>query len=137
MDFIYRTWPFLGLPLGVALASKAVVESKPSFSSLDATVPPRSSSLLRWLRTRDVAFWLQIALPIYMIHQFEEHGYDVFGRRYYFHEAFCKTFVGLDSTLQRPCVSFLVFRRGQNIICIRKLTILIPSREARILNPVL
>ena len=39
-------------------------------------------------RIQDFVLWGYLALPLYAFHQFEEHGYDLYGRRYHFIEYF-------------------------------------------------
>lgn len=76
MDAILYGWPWLALGVGVLLSLYLGLAPRP------AGAPPR---------LRDPTWLLQIGLPIYMIHQFEEHGRDVFGRLYPFLAAFCRT----------------------------------------------
>lgn len=40
-------------------------------------------------RLRDPAWLFWLMLPIYMLHQFEEHGVDLLGRRYFFQVFMC------------------------------------------------
>lgn len=76
-------WPFIALLAGIPLIYELL---KPPSSSLsaDTRVQPRWSSLLN-----DKNWWMRAALPIYLLHQFEEHGYDFLGRRYAFQAYFC------------------------------------------------
>ncbi|KAL7908220.1 hypothetical protein GGI35DRAFT_453636 [Trichoderma velutinum] len=36
---------------------------------------------------------MRAALPMYLLHEFEEHGYDFLGRRYAFQAYFCNNLV--------------------------------------------
>jgi hypothetical protein len=74
MDVILFDWPFLALAGG--LLGWLVL----------LLMPWRAGP--RW---RDPS-WLACAfLPTYMLHQFEEHGFDLLGRRYYFIVEMCRT----------------------------------------------
>lgn len=70
MDFKegIRLWPFVGLAIGVILISTLLTEHRGPIN---------------------VRFMAKIALPMYILHQFEEHGFDLYGRRYAFQEYFC------------------------------------------------
>ncbi|MCY1056164.1 HXXEE domain-containing protein [Nannocystis sp. SCPEA4] len=74
MDVVLYGWPWLALIAGAILVLVLGLAPRP------AGAPPR---------LRDPKWLLQIGLPIYMLHQFEEHGRDVFGRPYPFHASFC------------------------------------------------
>ena len=68
MDLLL-TWPFLALVCGLGgVLGLLVAPRKPD-------QPPR------W---RDPAWLLCLMLPVYMLHQFEEHGVDLLGRRFHF-----------------------------------------------------
>ena len=62
-------WPFFALACGLGGLLGLLLRPRP------ADRPPR------W---RDPAWLLCLMLPVYMVHQFEEHGFDVLGRRYHF-----------------------------------------------------
>jgi hypothetical protein len=70
-DSILLNWPYFGLIFGVI--GLIVL----SFKSLNGKKG-------NW---KELIFWWP--LPIYMIHQFEEHGIDIFGNHYPFREYFC------------------------------------------------
>jgi hypothetical protein len=72
-DIILYDWPFLGLALGVLGLATLVAW-------------PRRRQGSRW---RDPEWLVCLTLPVYMIHQFEEHGFDLLGRRYHFLAAMC------------------------------------------------
>lgn len=69
-------WPYVGLVLAVALVARLVTE------------PRGADAGPRW---RDPAFILPLLWPMYLIHQFEEHGIDMLGRPYAFLGALCAT----------------------------------------------
>ena len=62
-------WPFLALAGGLAGLGVLLVGPRPK-------VAPA-----RW---RDPAWLVCLTLPVYMLHQFEEHGVNVLGQRYHF-----------------------------------------------------
>ena len=69
MNAVLLDWPYLGVVAGlVALAVMMAVRR-----------PPEAPS--RW---RDPAWLVSLMGPVYMLHQFEEHGVDLLGRRYHF-----------------------------------------------------
>lgn len=72
-DVILYDWPFIGLVLGVLGLTMLVAW-------------PRRRLGSRW---RDPEWLVCLTLPVYMIHQFEEHGFDLLGRRYHFLAAMC------------------------------------------------
>lgn len=61
-------WPYVGLALGVILTSSLLTEHRGPIN---------------------IKFMAKTALPMYILHQFEEHGIDLYGRRYAFQEFFC------------------------------------------------
>ena len=69
-------WPYVGLGLAALLLVWLGLEKRPEGA------PPR------W---RDPAFVLPLLWPMYLVHQFEEHGIDVLGRHYAFLESLCQT----------------------------------------------
>lgn len=76
MDVILLGWPFLALAGGLLGWLVLLVMPWP------ATAGPR------W---RDPSWLACTFLPTYMLHQFEEHGIDLLGRRYYFLVDMCRT----------------------------------------------
>jgi hypothetical protein len=76
METILYGWPFLGL--AIALVMLAVMLGRPYPAGWSA-------------RLRDPQWLIWLATPMYMLHQFEEHGFDLLGRRYHFIEAMCQT----------------------------------------------
>lgn len=81
MDFIFYSWPWGGLGLAAPLLVWLLREPRP------AGAPPR------W---RDPAFLLALLWPMYLLHQFEEHGVDLLGQRYAFLAALCRTLGHVD-----------------------------------------
>jgi hypothetical protein len=69
-------WPFFGLVVGVLGIVALVAWPRPP------------GALSRW---RDPAWLVCLMLPVYMVHQFEEHGIDLFGRRYHLINDLCRT----------------------------------------------
>jgi hypothetical protein len=81
-------WPFAALALGLAI----------------------SCALLARPRWRDPEWLVCLVLPIYMLHQFEEHGYNLFGQRFHFLPELC-TLLGhprLDECPADPSFVFAV-----------------------------
>lgn len=73
MSRITTSWPIFGLPLGGALLARQLI-TNPIGADLTS-----SRNLLAAL------------LPIYMVHQFEEHGYDLKGERFAFQKHMAKS----------------------------------------------
>jgi hypothetical protein len=69
-------WPFFGLVVGVLGLVALVAWPR----------PPGAPS--RW---RDPAWLVCLMLPVYMVHQFEEHGINLFGHRYHFIIDLCRS----------------------------------------------
>jgi hypothetical protein len=76
METVLRGWPWLGLVLGCVGLVVLLAQRRPGAWSE------------RW---RDPDWLLWLPLPIYMLHQFEEHGVDLLGRSYAFRAALCET----------------------------------------------
>lgn len=68
---LMQGWPWLGLGLALVALVVGVVRGG------------------GWLRDPRRLVWL--GLPLYMLHQFEEHGIDLTGRRYAFQASLCHT----------------------------------------------
>ena len=86
----WTSWPFLALigvvTLGYTLLTQHVETAQKGIST--------SANLRSWLkRTGDVRWWMQVALPLYMLHQFEEYGLDLYGRRFQFQHTLCSALV--------------------------------------------
>ena len=74
MGAILFDWPYTGLAVTpIMLAAFALARRAPDARS----------------RFRDPALVLPLLWPIYLIHQFEEHGVDLLGRRYAFLGELC------------------------------------------------
>lgn len=71
---LFTAWPFLGLMMALGL----------SVSTFQHLYLPKSRAL-------PPTFFTSIALPLYMVHQFEEHGYDLFLRPFQFRNYFCES----------------------------------------------
>jgi hypothetical protein len=69
-------WPWVGLGVAIPLLAGLLLWPTPDHASVTARVA-RPSRLV----------WLP--LPIYMLHQVEEHGVDLLGRHYHFQVDFC------------------------------------------------
>jgi hypothetical protein len=74
MNALLYGWPWVALVCGVG--GLLVLFGLPR--------PPSAPS-----RFRDPAFFACLMLPIYMVHQFEEHGVDLLGRHYHFIDEIC------------------------------------------------
>ncbi|KAL3935330.1 MAG: hypothetical protein SGBAC_009129 [Bacillariaceae sp.] len=74
LEWLDRHWMFLAPPLTLTLIVYKFVLSKPK--QFDDK------------RIQDFVLWGYLSMLIYSFHQFEEHGYDVYGRRYHFIEYF-------------------------------------------------
>ena len=91
----YTLWPYVALLVGTYFLANAFLgpwpASKAGTAIRSEEKPTRSYD---WLyRTRDIAWYKQIALPVYMVHQFEEHGIDLLGRHYAFQAILCNELV--------------------------------------------
>jgi hypothetical protein len=89
MDVILLGWPWLTLPVAAALLVALW----------------RSSGPARWA---DPGFVLGLLWPMYLVHQFEEHGVDVLGRRFAFLGDLCHT-LGHDALTTCPADAAFVF----------------------------
>jgi hypothetical protein len=87
---ILTQWAFAGL--GIGLTMLAHLLATPWLCYRDGKSD--TSSFARWkLRFLDHTWWMHAALPLYMIHEFEEHGIDLVGNRYAFQGALCEALV--------------------------------------------
>lgn len=84
---LLQDWPFVALLAATPLLIELCKPSNYSLS-IDTKRQSRWSSLLK-----DQTWWMRAALPMYLLHEFEEHGYDFLGRRYAFQPYFCKNLV--------------------------------------------
>src|SRR5687768_244204 len=78
LEAVLYGWPFAGLGLSALIL--AVLFLRPS--------PPGGPYAAR---LRDPQWLLWAAVPMYMLHQFEEHGVDFLGRHYPFLGELCTT----------------------------------------------
>jgi hypothetical protein len=76
MIFFTTGWPYLGLALAVALLAVLL------FTPFGQGARPGP-------RFRDVGWLAWAGLPLYMLHQFEEHGIDALGHAYAFRGSMC------------------------------------------------
>jgi hypothetical protein len=78
---ILTQWTFAGLAFGGAM----LVHLLTTIWRCHKTGKSDMASMLRWQkRFGDCKWWVHAALPIYVFHQFEEHGIDLLGHRYNF-----------------------------------------------------
>lgn len=69
-------WPYAGLGLAALILAALLLRPSPPGSAYAAHL-------------RDPRWLLWAAVPMYMLHQFEEHGVDLLGRRYPFLDGLC------------------------------------------------
>lgn len=76
MAIVLRGWPWLGLAIavGMVLVDLYRRRGRPFSERFD-----------------DPSFWVWVGLPVYMLHQVEEHGVDALGRTYAFQSSLCQT----------------------------------------------
>jgi hypothetical protein len=92
MSIILTTWPFAALAIALAILARLCLGRGQSWGAR--------------LRDRRWLFWLGV--PLYMLHQFEEHGYDLYGRRYHFQAFMCET-LGFADTASCPADQEFIF----------------------------
>ena len=85
-------WPWAALVIGLGLAASAALEPAP--------------------RRRALAL---LPMAFYMLHQFEEHGVDLFGTRYAFQPYACRLFA-IATASSRPCAVTQEFIFAVNIV---------------------
>ena len=97
---ILHLWPFAALAISLlSFAQLTLGPWPPSATSSEQQrlkpTPSKSSRTSTSLcdRLSDPRWWMHLALPIYALHQFEEHGYDVLGNRYAFQGWICASLV--------------------------------------------
>ena len=93
MDLLLLGWPDVGLGIAPLLVVWLVLERRPG-------APPR------W---QDPAWVLPLLWPIYLVHQFEEHGIDLLGRRYAFQEGLCGVLGHAESLSVCPATPAFLF----------------------------
>lgn len=98
MNALLFDWPFVGLALAVALLVYLAVEPRPG------------AVLSRW---RDPSSLLPLLWPMYLVHQFEEHGIDLFGHRFAFLQSLC-SFLGY---AHGGCPGDPAFIFAVNVVC--------------------
>ncbi|KAJ3300313.1 hypothetical protein HK104_002132 [Borealophlyctis nickersoniae] len=99
MDIQLSTsWPFLAL-IGVITFGYTLL-TKPIGTAQNGLSTP--ANIRSWLkRTEDVRWWMQLALPMYFLHQFEEYGLDLYGRHFQFQYTLCSN-LGFDNVSECP-----------------------------------
>lgn len=92
---ILTQWAFAGLVIGITMSARLLTTTWLCYRDGNSD----TTSKTRWLRRfHDYEWWMHAALPIYMIHEFEEHGIDLYGNRYSFQKALCTVLVSLTGT---------------------------------------
>lgn len=94
MNDVLLGWPWLGLAF--ALLFLAWLSLRP------AAAPFRA-------RFAEPSWLLWLPLPIYMLHQFEEHGVDLFGRHYHFQADLCAALGYADHFANCPATKLFIF----------------------------
>lgn len=95
MELVLRGWPYLGLAIAIPMLAFMLAWPQPG--------KPWNA------RFHDPAWLLWLPLPIYMLHQFEEHGIDALGRAYAFRASLCAT-IGWTGPLEDcPATEWFVF----------------------------
>lgn len=92
IDMIYYGWPYLGLIIAVGVAILLFRERPGDGRS-------------RWLNPSWAFGWVG---PVYLLHQFEEHGIDLLGRRYAFLGEICQTLGYIDDCALDPSFVLVV-----------------------------
>ena len=82
-DAIVYGWPYAALAIGLSILILSFIKPSPNLTDLQRQQGPN--------RLQNLGFLFTLGVPVYMFHQFEEHGIDVLGRRYAFLEFFCST----------------------------------------------
>ena len=88
MNNILHYWPWAGLFLSLVL-------------TLFLTLRKRGDVF-------QVGWWFAILLPLYMLHQFEEHGIDLFGHAYAFQPFFCHVLGFQDDLVNCPATPWFL-----------------------------
>lgn len=90
MADILKRWAFVGLAMGGLMTLDLLTGPWRLSRGGISTTSSRDSWLLRF---KDLRWYMRLGLPLYMIHQFEEHGIDLYGRWYHFQPALCEVLV--------------------------------------------
>ena len=109
---ILHLWPFAALAISIVSFAQLTLGPWPPAptSSEQQRLKGTSSKATRTSpalsdRLSDPRWWMYLALPIYALHQFEEHGFDVLGNRYAFQGWICESLVGPPFILSIPRLS--------------------------------
>ena len=108
MMSVFYDWPFVGLVIGILLLCifMLILPSSYFHTHKNNSVSP-SSMVARFF---DMRFLFYLGLPIYMLHQYEEHGYDIYGNRYAFQPFLCNVIVGQHNThIDCPATDKVIF----------------------------
>lgn len=97
MHTVLLRWPWLGLALAIAMLVALGLRRVGTVGT-----PWRA-------RLTDPAWLLWLLLPVYMLHQFEEHGVDALGRPYAFRAALCATLGWTDNLAHCPATEWFIF----------------------------
>lgn len=95
MTGLLHGWPYAGLLAAVLLLAIQWRERVSSATGLESAL-------------RDPAFVLSLLWPMYLVHQFEEHGVDLLGRRFAFLGDICAT-VGEPDVARCPADAAFIF----------------------------
>ena len=101
LGFLYFGWPYLALFLALTITSYVL---KPLSSN--------EHDILHRLQNPLILFYL--GGPVYMLHQFEEHGIDFLGNTYAFQTFICENFTSMVPTVQ-TCPASASFILGVNV----------------------
>lgn len=90
------SWPFAALVGAVSVGYTLL--SQPIKTSGGQSTARNWASWSK--RFDDVDFWMKMAFPMYMLHQFEEYGIDLRGRHFFFIETLCGQLVSVRGSCQ-------------------------------------
>ena len=95
MELVLRGWPYLGLAIAIPMLAVMLARPQPGKP---------------WIaRFSDPAWLLWLTLPIYILHQFEEHGIDAVGRAYAFRPFLCRTIGWTGPVEDCPATEWFIF----------------------------
>ncbi|KAF2764648.1 hypothetical protein EJ03DRAFT_262915, partial [Teratosphaeria nubilosa] len=83
---LLTSWPFFAVAYSIYGLAQLCLNSFQTSAEGIST----SDSTASWSkRLRDPTWWMQLALPLYMLHQYEEYGLDIKFRHFYFNNTMC------------------------------------------------